>query len=316
MTASVEPVSVERLLKDARLASLELRVMAGEAGIDRLITNPRLQKPGLALAGFLDCVKPGRVQIIGASETAFLRTLGADLEAERVARLIAMEPPLVMIAKDLSTAVRAFATPCQRAGVPLVVSSATTSVLIERFAATLEFLLAPRAVMHGDLLDVFAIGVLLVGDSGSGKSECALELVHRGHRLVADDVVEVFRLRTAELIGQSPEQVRGLMEVRGLGLISIEQLFGVVSVRDSKPVDLVIKLVTDPTVPLERLGLAESTTTILDIQRPELTVPVAPGRNLALLVECAARKYLLTQRGVVDAAREYLLRHDRDLAGT
>ena len=197
---------------------------------------------------------------------------------------------------------------------PLAISEATTSAVIEGLSATLEFLLAPREIRHGDLLDIFAIGVLLLGESGSGKSECALELVHRGHRLVADDVVEIYRLRNEDLIGQAPEEVRGLMEVRGLGLISIEQLFGVVAVRDNKPIDLLIKLAPENTVRLERLGLVESTEEVLGIKRPVLTVPVAPGRSLALLVECAARKYLLGQRGVTDLAREYLLRHDRRLA--
>ncbi len=196
---------------------------------------------------------------------------------------------------------------------PLAISEATTSVVIEGLSSTLEFLLAPREIRHGDLLDIFAIGVLLLGESGSGKSECALELVHRGHRLVADDIVEIYRVRDEDLVGQAPEEVRGLMEVRGLGLISIEQLFGVVSVRDNKPIDLLIKLVSENTVHLDRLGLAESSEEILGLVRPCLTVPVAPGRSLSLLVECAARKYLLSQRGVPDAAREYLLRHDRRL---
>jgi HPr kinase/phosphorylase len=171
-------------------------------------------------------------------------------------------------------------------------------------------------MVHGDLLDIFAIGVLLLGESGSGKSECALELVHRGHRLIADDAVEVFRLRNEELYGQAPEQVRGLMEVRGLGLISIEQLFGVVAVRDIKPIDLVIKLVPERGGPVDRLGLAESSVEILGIRRPLLTIPVAPGRNLSLIVETAARKYLLSQRGVPDAARDFLEQHDQGLRRT
>jgi HPr kinase/phosphorylase len=232
----------------------------------------------------------------------------------RVEALVGLEPPLVVVCKGMRETAEYFAAPCDRRGVPLAISEATTSAVIEALSATLEFLLAPRETRHGDLLDIFAIGVLLLGESGSGKSECALELVHRGHRLVADDVVEIYRLRNEELIGQAPEEVRGLMEVRGLGLISIEQLFGVVAVRDNKPIDLLIKLVPENTVRLERLGLVESTEEILGISRPVLTVPVAPGRSLALLVECAARKYLLGQRGVTDLAIEYLLRHDRRLA--
>jgi HPr kinase/phosphorylase len=208
-----------------------------------------------------------------------------------------------------------FVKPCNEHGVPLVLTAVNTSVVIERLAATLEFLLAPREVMHGDLLDIFAIGVLILGDSGSGKSECALELVHRGHRLVADDVVEIYRVRNEDLVGQAPEEIRGLMEVRGLGLISIEQLFGVVAVRDTKPIDLVVNLVAEGSGPVDRLGLSETTIEILGLRRPRLTVPVAPGKSLALLIEAAARKYLVSQRGMPDAASEFLTRHDEKLQG-
>lgn len=306
-------VTVGDLLRDERLASFHLRLLAGENGLGRHITNPRLQKPGLALAGYLAYVKPGRLQIIGQSEGEFLETLPEAAAAERIAALVALEPPAVVVTKGMEATAARFAAACRAHNVPLVLSAESTSGIIQKLSATLEFLLAPRETRHGDLLDIFAIGVLLLGDSGSGKSECALELVHRGHRLVADDVVEIYRVRGEELVGQAPESVRGLMEVRGLGLISIEQLFGVVAVRDNKPIDLVIRLVPDSSLRLERLGLVEDSEELLGLLRPRLTVPVAPGRSLALLVECAARKYLLAQRKVPDAAREYLKRHDREL---
>ena len=313
MSGRVPPVTTRTLLGDPRLAGLGLQVIAGAAGLDRTIRNPRLQKPGLALAGHLDYVKEGRVQVIGASETQFLATLDPATARERVAALIARQPPLVLVTKGMDEHAANFVAPCEEYGVPLTVSPVTTSRIIERLSFTLELLLAEREVRHGDLLDIFAIGVLLLGESGLGKSECALELVHRGHRLVADDVVEIFRVRGEDLIGSSPEELRGLMEVRGLGLISIEQLFGSVSVRDSKPIDLVIRLVPGSTLHLERLGLAESTEEFLGVSRPCLSVPVAAGRSLGLLVECAARKYLLGQRGVPDLAKEFLMRHDRQL---
>lgn len=313
MSGRVPPVTTRTLLGDPRLAGLGLQVIAGAAGLDRTIRNPRLQKPGLALAGHLDYVKEGRVQVIGASETQFLATLDPATARERVAALINRQPPLVLVTKGMDDQAANFIDPCEEHGVPLAVSPVTTSRIIERLSFTLELLLAEREIRHGDLLDIFAIGVLLLGESGLGKSECALELVHRGHRLVADDVVEIFRVRGEDLIGSAPEELRGLMEVRGLGLISIEQLFGSVSVRDSKPIDLVIRLVPGSTLHLERLGLAESTEEFLGVSRPCLSVPVAAGRSLGLLVECAARKYLLGQRGVPDLAKEFLLRHDRQL---
>lgn len=313
MSPVASGVTVERLLQDPRLSHLGLRVVAGTSGLRRPVVNPRLQKPGLALAGFLASVKAGRVQVVGSGEADFLATLEPELCRRRVRDLVALEPPLIAVSKGMDAVAGLFAEVCESCGVPLAVTGATTSLLIERLASILELLLAPRQTLHGDLLDVFAIGVLLLGESGSGKSECALELVYRGHRLVADDVVEVFKLRNDELFGQAPEAVRGLMEVRGLGLISIEQLFGVVAVRDTKPIDLVINLIPSQNGHLERLGLGESTEEILGIRRPSLTFPVAPGRILSLMVESAARKYLLYQRGLPDHARDYLIRHDQDL---
>jgi HPr kinase/phosphorylase len=310
-----ETVTTDRLLHEGRLANLALSLIAGESGLSRQVTNPRLQKPGLALAGFLEYVKPGRVQVIGFSEAQFLATLPPATVAERVEALVGLEPPLIVVSKAMEQTAALFAPACERLNVPLAITTVTTSVVIERLAGTLEFLLAPHEVIHGDLLDIFAIGVLILGESGSGKSEGALELVHRGHRLVADDVVEIYRVRNEDLVGQAPEEVRGLMEVRGLGLISIEQLFGVIAVRDSKPIDLVVKLVPENDTRVERLGLAENTIEILGLRRPLLKVPVAPGKSLALLIEAAARKYLLSQRGVTDAASEYIARHDEKLQG-
>jgi len=307
-------VTAGQLIQDPHLAPLQLRLVAGEGGLEREISNPRLQKPGLALAGYLPYLRGGRVQVIGESETQYLDTLGDDEAAVRIDALIGAGPPLIIVTKGMDGTAGRFADACTRHRVPLVVTEVTTSEVIERLSGTLEFVLATRDVRHGDLLDIFAIGVLLIGESGSGKSECALELVHRGHRLVADDVVEIARLRQDELIGQAPQELRGLMEVRGLGLISIEQLFGAVAVRDTKPIDLIVRLIEDPAAQVDRLGLAETTEEILGIRRPAIAVPVAPGRSLALLVECAARKHLLSQRGVPDAAREYLLRHDRRIS--
>lgn len=313
MRLDSKPLTVADLLRHKRVEALGLQVFAGTDGLNLEVSSPRVQKPGLALAGYLPYVRPGRVQVIGASEAEYLATLPPGEVEERVRRLVELRPPLFIVAKGLDDAVRLFAPSCERCGVPLAVTAVGTSEVIERLSACLEILLAPHETRHGDLLDIFAIGVLLLGDSGLGKSECALELVHRGHRLVADDLVNVYRLRNEELVGQAPERLRGFIEVRGLGIISIEQLFGVVAVRDDKPIDLVIQFVPESAGNPERLGLDQSSITLVGVSRPLCRLPVAPGRNLALLVECAARKHLLEHRGVRDAAVDFLLRRDRML---
>lgn len=314
MSQPPAPLKVSQFLADKRLAGLELSLpVASPVGLERPILSPRLQKPGLALAGFLASLRPGRVQVIGASEAEFLKTLPEATRQERVASLVASTPPLVVVSKGNWETAKLFANFCKTHEVVLAVSPANTSEVIERLSSALEVLLAPRTRIHGDLLDIFAVGVLLQGESGLGKSECALELIYRGHRLVADDVVEVFRVRQDQLIGQAPEKGRGVMEVRGLGIINIDQLFGAAAIRDWKPIDLVIQLVPEETLPVERLGLDQKFTEILGVRRPLLQVPVAAGRSLSLLVECAARRHLLLQRGVRDMGRAFVEAHDHVL---
>lgn len=314
MSPGAGSLTVRQLLADKRLAELTLTlVVASPAGLDRSISSPRLQKPGLALAGFLASLRPGRVHVIGASEAEFLDTLPPSLRQQRVADLVASKPPLVVVSKGNHATAQLFASFCETHDVVLAVSPANTSEVIERLSSALEVLLAPRTRIHGNLMDIFAIGVLIQGESGLGKSECALELIYRGHRLVADDLVEVFRIRQDQLIGQAPEKGRGVMEVRGLGIINIDQLFGAAAIRDWKPIDLVIQLVPEETSPVERLGLDQQFTEILGVRRPLLQVPVAAGRSLSLLVECAARRHLLLQRGLGDMGRAFVEAHDRVL---
>lgn len=314
MSRPAAALTVRQFLADKRLAGLELSLPVGSpSGLERAILSPRLQKPGLALAGFLASLRPGRVQVIGASEAEFLKTLPEATQKERVASLVASTPPLLVVSKGNWETAHIFAPYCRDHDVVLAVSPANTSEVIERLSSALEVLLAPRARVHGNLMDIFAVGVLLQGESGLGKSECALELIYRGHRLVADDVVEVFRLRQDQLIGQAPERGRGVMEVRGLGIINIDQLFGAAAIRDWKPIDLVIQLVPEETLPVERLGLDQKFTEILGVRRPLLQVPVAAGRSLSLLVECAARRHLLLQRGVSDMGRAFVEAHENVL---
>jgi len=291
---------------------LNLDLLAGAAGLERRITLPYIQKTGLALAGYDEYLRPGRVLIFGESEVRFLERLDDAARAHNLRRLFGRDFPCVLITMGLEVPAELPAE-AERAGVPLLRTALATPITIARLTTLLEDHMAPREIRHGVLLDIFGLGVLVTGESGIGKSECALDLVGRGHRLVADDTVEVRCRGEAILIGTCPELTRHHVEIRGLGLINVTDLFGVSSTRSSKRVELVVHLERwDETREYDRLGLDVSTIDILGISVPLVVMPVAPGRNLAMLVEVAARNQLLRQRGR-HAARELAERLERRL---
>jgi HPr kinase/phosphorylase len=301
------------ILRTPALAHLELRVVAGESGLGRAISWGRIQRPGLALAGFMPYIKPGRIQILGESELNYLDTMPAEVRGERIEAICALPIAAFVITKGQEPP-DDIVRECRRREVPLFVSDRTTSVVIQSITRVLEDELAPMTTLHGVLVDVYGMGVLLLGESGIGKSECALDLVHRGHRLVADDAVEIRRYPSGALVGRAAEMIRYHMELRGIGIINIKHLFGVSAVRASKSVELVIELQRwDPTKKYDRLGLDGETYTILDRAIPLLRLPVASGRNLALLIEIAARNELLKSQGY-DAAKEFARRVDEEIA--
>lgn len=292
---------------------LPLTVLAGRHGLDRLITSPYIQKTGLALAGFHEYLQAGRVLIYGESEIRYLESLAPPARRDVLARSFATGVPCLLVTGDLEVPNELVAE-ADRAGVPLLASPVTTPTAIGKLTALLEDRLAEREILHGVLLDVLGLGVLIVGESGIGKSECALDLVVRGHRLVADDTVEVRRRAQSVLIGTCPDLTRHHMEVRGLGVINIQDLFGVAATRSSKRIELVVRLERwDPARDYDRLGLEDARDTLLGVPVPLIRMPVAPGRNLAILVEVAARNQLLKTRGV-DAARALAARLDARLA--
>jgi HPr kinase/phosphorylase len=279
---------------------LPIELLAGADGVDRRITSPHIQKTGLALAGFHEYLKPGRVLIFGESEIRYLESLDT---AERVASL-RFAPPSELIVE------------AQRVHLPVLKTAIATPTAIAKLSSILEDSLAERTMLHAVLVDVLGLGVLIAGESGIGKSECALDLIVRGHRLVADDTVEVRRRQETILIGTCPELTRHHMELRGLGVINIKELFGIASTRSSKRVELVVQLERwVPTREYERLGLDDVFFEILGLQLPFIRMPVAPGRNIAILVEVAARNQLLRSRGH-HAARELAERLDRTLRQT
>jgi HPr kinase/phosphorylase len=278
-------------------AGLPLELLAGGDGLDRIITSPHVQKTGLALAGFHAYLKPGRVLIFGESEIRYLESLAPEGRVGALRLALTHDFPCILITGAVTPPAELLVE-AERARVPLLQTAIVTPTAIAKLGSLLEDSLAERTVIHAVLMDVLGLGVLITGESGIGKSECALDLIVRGHRLVADDTVEVRRRAESILIGSCPELTRHHMELRGLGVINVKDLFGIASTRSSKRVELVVQLERwDPAREYERLGLDDHHFEILGLRVPLLRMPVAPGRNIAILVEVAARNQLLRSRG-------------------
>ncbi len=297
-------VDVATVLRDlAESPGVGLDLVAGAGGVGRRITNPHPQKTGLALSGFDQYLREGRVLVLGESEVRFLESLTPDERTAVVRRVFAHAIPCLVLTAGLS-APPELRDEADRANLPLMLARAATPIVMARLSAALDVYLAPRTVVHGVLMDILGLGVLIVGESGIGKSECALDLVVRGHRLVADDAVDLRARAESFLIGTCPELTRHHMEIRGLGLINVQDLFGVASTRRSKRVEMVVQLERwDPAREYDRLGLDEAHYETLGVRVPMIRMPVAPGRNLAILVEVAARNQLLRYGGHNSARR-------------
>ncbi|MBA3948443.1 MAG: HPr(Ser) kinase/phosphatase [Acidobacteria bacterium] len=278
-------------------AGLDLTVLAGAAGLDRLLTNAYIQKTGLALAGLPEFLRAGRVLVFGDSEIRYLESQDAGARRAAIATLFARDIPCVLVTngRAVPAEVREEA---ERAGVPLLWTAWSTPTAIGRLTSALEDSLAERQMVHGVLLDLLGLGVLIVGESGIGKSECALDLIVRGHRLVADDTVEIRARAQSVLIGSCPPLTRHHVEIRGLGLLNVTDLFGVASTRRSKRVELVVQLERwEAGREYDRLGLDDAFQEIMGVKVPLVRMPVAPGRNVAMLIEVAARSQLLRAEG-------------------
>ena len=304
-------LTVRSLLDES--SGLRLVLLAGEAGLARRISNQRIQKPGLALAGYVKQVHPERVQILGSTEISYLQTLTEDEARRSVDSFMSLDPACIVVTKGLDVP-KVLLDSAERMGVPLLRTPIVSSTAIDAIQKHLELQLAPTASIHAVLMDVLGVGVLLLGKSGIGKSEAALDLIMRGHRLVADDLVEVRRTSGEVLVGWASELIKHHMEVRGLGIINIKDMFGVAAVRDEKKIELVLELTRwDASETHDRLGLDEMVYPILEVPVPLLRIPVSPGRNVSSLIEVAARNRLLQVRGH-HSAREFQERLDRALA--
>lgn len=296
-------VLVSELLGDS-LVDLHLTVLSGEKHLDNPITHPRVQKPGLAFAGYYEYIKPGRVQIVGESELAYLRTVGSEERQERLRQIASLPIPVAIITKGL-TPLPELLEEFRARQVPVLSSTSLSSDVIKRVSYFLEDHLVPSTRIHGVLLDIYGLGVLLIGTSGVGKSEAALDLITRGHSLVADDRVTIKRYPSGELLGFSEAELKHHMELRGLGIINVKDLFGLASIRERKTIDLVVELEPwQEGKAYDRLGLDETVYEILETPSPYIRMPVALGRNVANLVEIAARNHVLKLQGT-HSAREF-----------
>ncbi len=302
MGASTPTVSAREIL-DAADRDLGLQVLAGEAGLVNAISVPRVQKPGLALAGFAHHVQPERVQVMGQAEMAYLKSLPPARRRDVLADLLRLPIACLIITNNL-TPPRRLVQGCAAKRIPLLRARVPSGVLVSRLTRFLDERLAERTRLHGVLVDVFGIGVLLRGKSGIGKSEAALDLLTRGHRLVADDLVEIRKVAPKRLLGTRNDRLGFHMEVRGLGIINVLDLFGITATRERLPIDLIVHLVDWTSVPNpDRTGLVEQREKILDVEVPMVYVLVRPGRNLATIVEVASRNEILKKRGTYSAQR-------------
>jgi HPr kinase/phosphorylase len=306
-------ISVAGLLHSrAEAIGLPLELLGGATGLERTIASPHIQKTGLALAGFDAYLQPARILVFGESEIRYLESLDASTRMNVLAAAFSHDIPCVLITGGWNPPVELLAA-SDRYNVPLLRTAVSTPVSIAKIEYLLDDELAERQVIHGVLMDMLGLGVLIIGESGIGKSECGLDLVVRGHRLVADDTVEIRRRGETTLIGTCPDMTRYHMEIRGLGLINIRDLFGVAAIRTAKRVELVVQLERwDPDRDYERLGIDELRHDILGIKVPLIRMPVAPGRSLGVLVEVAARNQLLRTRGL-NAARDLANRLEQQL---
>jgi HPr kinase/phosphorylase len=317
---STEGLAVRDMVGDGSLG-IELSIAGGLSGLDRLVHATRIQKSGLALAGHFHGIEPSRIQILGMTELTYLEQLEPAACKNAVQLFFDLDLCCVVVTESAKAFERnprvaaALASSADEVETPLLLSPSRSSHTIMALHSLLDERLAPRSRIHGVLVDVFEVGLLILGSSGVGKSEVALELVMRGHRLVADDVVDCLFRPPGMVFGAPADLLRHHLEVRGLGILNIKDLFGVTAVRERKRIDVVVQLVQDTKeAEYDRLGLEAHIYEILDVEIPELLIPVRPGRDMASILEIAARNELLKTAGH-HPAREFFGRLEGALLG-
>lgn len=286
------------------IKQFNLDIIAGEGGIDREFIMSDISRPGIELTGYFRYYPKARLQVLGKTEISYLNELSEEDRIDRCKRLCTNVTPCMVISRGLE-APQELIDQCNKANVPLLSSPYKTTRVVSRLTNFLEAKFAPFTTMHGVLVDIHGVGVLITGQSGVGKSETALELVKRGHRLVADDSVEIHQEDYDRLIGNSPELIEHLLEIRGLGILNVMTLFGASAVRSRKEIDYVINLeIWDDKKQYDRVGMEDETIRIIDVEIPKTILPVRPGRNLAVIIEVAAMNFRLKLLGI-NSAEEF-----------
>ena len=299
-------VTLAKIMKELGLET----VYMPENPEELLVSSCEVNRPGLALGGYFDYFDTDRIQILGRSEYGYLEDLDADTAAQRLGLLTSHKPPAIVITRGME-AFAGLKECCEQNQVPLLRSADTTSGFMAALIAFLNVELAPRVTRHGVFVEVYGEGILLAGDSGVGKSETAIELVKRGHRLIADDAVEIRRVSNKTLVGSAPDNIRHFIELRGIGIINARRIFGMGAVKVTEKIDMVIQL--EPWVEgkfYDRLGLGEDSYTMLGVSLPYVTIPVRPGRTLAGIVEIATMKNRQMKYGE-NSALDFIEQFDR-----
>jgi HPr kinase/phosphorylase len=290
------PLTVRELIAE-KTESLQLEVLTGDLGLDRPISVPEISSPGLVLAGFTTRFTGKRLHVLGETEIAYLRSLKPEDRRVTLDRLLAYDIPCLFVTKSQSVPRELLETARART-IPVLRTALRTAEFYQRITPFLQEAFAPRTTVHGSLADVYGVGLLFVGRSGIGKSECVLDLVERGHRLVADDVVHVIRRGTDVLIGRGHELSHHYMEIRGVGLVDVRALFGIRSVRQQKRIEVVVELQDwDSTREADRTGLDMQTTEVLGVEVPKVVVPLNPGKNITVISEVVSMNHLLRYSG-------------------
>ncbi|MCQ2464915.1 MAG: HPr(Ser) kinase/phosphatase [Oscillospiraceae bacterium] len=303
-------VTLQQIIDELKLEQLYMPKPAEEV----LISENEVNRPGLQLMNFYEYFNPERIQIMGKTEFAYLSSIGEEKRIDIIDKLFQTGIPALIITRDLECFPELI-TLAEKSGIPVLRTKDGTSSCVAALIAFLNLNLAPRITRHGVLIEIYGEGVLILGESGVGKSETAIELVKRGHRLVADDAVEIRKVSNISLVGTSPDNIRHFLELRGIGIINARRLFGVGAVKVSEKIDLVVELeIWNPEKLYDRMGIDNEYVSILGVNVPSATIPVKPGRNLAVILEVAAMNNRQKKMGY-NAAHELLDRLGMEQSG-